>query len=95
MFKVIEALILDANTGNAKQLSGREKLLGLSRETGPRAQLFEGQERNPGLNFNPSFFFFCSKAFSRIFLKSIFLPTHFIAPSRQIKDNKNETEFAF
>ena len=88
MFKVIEALILDANTGNAKQLSGREKLLGLSRETGPRAQLFEGQERNPGLNFNPSFFFFCSKAF-------FFLPTHFIAPSRQIKDNKNETEFAF
>ena len=65
------------------------------RETGPRAQLFEGEERNSGLNFNPSFFFFCSKAFSRIFLKSIFLPTHFIAPSRQIKDNKNETEFAF
>ena len=31
MFKVIEALILDANTGNTKQLSGREKLLGLSR----------------------------------------------------------------
>ena len=25
MFKVIEALILDANTGNTKQLSGREK----------------------------------------------------------------------
>ena len=71
MFKSVEALILDANTGNTKQLSGREKLLGL-REAGPRAQLSEGQGRNPGLNFNPSFFFFCSKAFSRIFLKSIF-----------------------
>ena len=66
------------------------------REAGPRAQLSEGQGRNPGLNFNPSFFFFCSKAFSRIFLKSIsFLPAHFIAPSRQIEGNKNETEFAF
>ena len=58
------------------------------REAGPRAQLSEGQGRNPGLNFNPSFFFFCSKAF-------FFLPAHFIAPSRQIEDNKNETEFAF
>ena len=60
------------------------------REEGPRAQLSEGQGRNPGLNFNPSSFFFCSKAFSRIIL-----PIHFIAPSHQIEDNKNETEFAF
>lgn len=46
MFKVIEALILDANTGNTKQLSGREKLLAWDfREKGPRGQLFEGQER--------------------------------------------------
>ena len=45
---------------------------------------------NPGLNFNLGFFFFCSKAFSRIIF-SIF----FRASNHQIVGKKNNTEFAF
>ena len=49
MFKSVEALILDANTGNTKQLSGREKLLGLSRN-GPQGSVacVAGVERGRG-----------------------------------------------
>ena len=45
---------------------------------------------NPGLNFNPGFFFFCSKAFSWINFSILF-----IASTHQIVDKKNKTEFAF
>ena len=38
---------------------------------------------NPGLNFNPGFFFFCSKAFFQIIFSILFK-----ASNRQIADNK-------
>ena len=44
---------------------------------------------NPGLNFNPSFFFFCSKAFSRTIFSLLFRTS-----SHQIAGKKNKTEFA-
>ena len=50
MFKVIEALISDANTGNTKQLSGREKLLGLSRN-GPQGPVVRRPGTQPGVKF--------------------------------------------
>ena len=56
----------------------------------PGASCSKARNVNPGLNFNPTFFFFCSKAFSRIIL-----PIHFIASNHQIEDKKNETEFEF
>ena len=43
---------------------------------------------NPGLNFNPSFFFFCSKVFSRV------ISSFFRASNHQIVGRKNKTEFA-
>ena len=45
---------------------------------------------NPGLNFNLGFFFFCSKAFSRIIFSILFR-----ASNHQIVGKKNKTEFAF
>ena len=42
---------------------------------------------NPGLNFNPSFFFFCSKVFSRV------ISSFFRASNHQIVGRKNKTEF--
>ena len=45
---------------------------------------------NPGLNYNPGFFFFCLKAFSRIIFSILFR-----ASNHQIVDKKNKTEFAF
>ena len=45
---------------------------------------------NPGLNFNSSFFFFYSKAFSRIIFSIIFR-----ASNHQIVDRQNWTEFPF
>ena len=44
---------------------------------------------NPGLNFNPGFFFFCSKVFSQV-ISSLF----FRASNHQIVGRKNKTEFA-
>ena len=35
MFKSVEALILDANTGNTKQLSGRETVIGTFEKRAP------------------------------------------------------------
>ena len=43
---------------------------------------------NPGLNFNPNFFFFGSKAFSVIIFAILFR-------DHQIVDEKNENEFVF
>ena len=45
---------------------------------------------NLGLNVNPGFFFFRSKAFSRIIFSSLFRASH-----HQIVGKKNKTEFAF
>ena len=45
---------------------------------------------NPGLNYNPGFFFFCLKAFIRIIFSILFR-----ASNHQIVDKKNKTEFAF
>ena len=45
---------------------------------------------NPGLTFNLGFFFFCSKAFSRINLFILFR-----ASNHQTVGKKNKTEFAF
>ena len=45
---------------------------------------------NPGLNFNQSFSFFCSKALSCIILYLLFRATN-----HQIVVKKNKTEFAF
>ena len=46
---------------------------------------------NPGLNFNPGFFFFFgSKAFSRIIFSILFS-----ASNHQIVSKRNTTEFAF
>ena len=50
MFQSVEALILDANTGNTKQLSGREKLLGLSR-SGPQGSVVRRPGTQPGVKF--------------------------------------------
>ena len=44
---------------------------------------------NPGLNFNPGFFSFCSKAFSRTVSSLLFR-----ASNHQIVGKKNKTEFA-
>ena len=44
---------------------------------------------NPGLNFNPGFFFFCSKVFSRVISSLLFR-----ASNHQIVGRKNKTEFA-
>ena len=44
---------------------------------------------NPGLNFNPGFFFFCSKVFSQIISSLLFR-----ASNHQIVGKKNKTEFA-
>ena len=44
---------------------------------------------NPGLNFNPGFFFFFSKAFSRIIFSRPFK-----ASNHQIVGKKNKTQFA-
>ena len=45
---------------------------------------------NPGLNFNPSFFFFCLKEFSQIIFAILFRPSN-----HQTVDKRNETDFAF
>ena len=45
---------------------------------------------NPGLNFNLGFFFFCSKAFSRIIFSILF-----IASNHQFVGKKNKTDFLF
>jgi len=45
---------------------------------------------NPGLNFNPGFFFFLSKALSRILFSILFRVT-----DHQIVGKENLTEFAF
>ena len=45
---------------------------------------------NPGLNFNLGFFFFCSKAFSRIIFTILFR-----ASNHQIVGKNSKTEFAF
>ena len=45
---------------------------------------------NPRLNFNLGFFFFCSKAFSRIIFSILFRATN-----HQIVRKKNKTEFPF
>ena len=45
---------------------------------------------NPGLNFNPNFFFFGSKAFSVIIFAILFRVS-----SHQIVDEKNENELVF
>lgn len=45
---------------------------------------------NPGLDFNPGFFFFLSKAFSWIVFSILFRVFN-----HQIVDKNNETEFAF
>ena len=45
---------------------------------------------NPGLNFNPGFYFFCSKGFFRIIFSILFR-----ASNHQIVNKKNKTEFAF
>ena len=45
---------------------------------------------NPGLNFNPGFFFFCSQALSRIIFSILFRTS-----THQIVGKKNTTEFAF
>ena len=45
---------------------------------------------NPGLNFNLGFFFFCSKAFSRIIFSILFR-----ASNHQIVGKKNKSEYAF
>ena len=52
----------------------------------PRAQLFEGRLalKEPGVKFNPGFFFSCSKAFSRIIFSAIFR-----ASNHQLVDKKN------
>ena len=94
MFKVIEALISDANTGNTKQLSGREKLLGLSRN-GPQGPVVRRPGTQPGVKFESKFLFLLFKSIFSDFSQKHFFAYSFIAPSRQIKDNKNETEFAF
>ena len=44
---------------------------------------------NPGLNFNPGFFFFCSKVFSRVISSLLFR-----ASNHQFVGRKNKTEFA-
>ena len=44
---------------------------------------------NPGLNFNPGFFFFCSKIFSRVISSLLFG-----ASNHQFVGTKNKTEFA-
>ena len=49
------------------------------------AQLFEGRlTLNPELKFNPGFFFFCSKEFSRIIFSASFR-----ASNHQLVDKKN------
>ena len=45
---------------------------------------------NPGLNFNPGFFFFLSKALSRIIFSILFRVSN-----HQIVDKENLTELAF
>ena len=45
---------------------------------------------NPGLNYNPGFFFFCLKEFSQIIFWILFR-----ASNHQIVDKKNKTKFAF
>ena len=43
---------------------------------------------NPGLNFNPGFFFFCSKTISRIIFSSLFIESnHQIVDTKRIKLN--------
>ena len=44
---------------------------------------------NPGLDFNPGFFFFCSKAFTRIIFSLLYRVSN-----HQIVGKKNKTEFA-
>ena len=44
---------------------------------------------NPGLNFNPGFFFYCSKVFSRVISSLLFR-----ASNHQIVGINNKTEFA-
>ena len=48
---------------------------------------------NPGLNYNPGFFFFCSKALSQLIFS--FLLRVSKNDNNQIVDKKNLTEFAF
>ena len=49
------------------------------------AQLFEGRlALNPGVEFNPGFFFFCSKAFPWLIFSVIFR-----ASNHQLVDKKN------
>ena len=45
---------------------------------------------NPGLNLNPGFFFFCSKAFYRRIFSILFRALHY-----QVVDKNNKTGFAF
>ena len=48
---------------------------------------------NPGLNYNPSFFFFCSKAPSQLIFSFLLRVSN--NDNNQIVDKKNLTEFAF
>ena len=63
----------------------------------PRARLRPIVQRpisvNPGLNYNPGFFFFCSKALSQLIFS--FLLRVSKNDNNQIVDKKNLTEFAF
>ena len=69
-------------------------VVGMNRQTQCRKQLGPVVRRlistNPGLNFNPGFFFFCSKTFFQIIFSILFR-----ASDSQIVDKKKKTEFAF
>ena len=58
----------------------------------PRARL-RPISVNPGLNYNPGFFFFCSKALSQLIFS--FLLRVSKNDNNQIVDKKSLTEFAF
>ena len=63
----------------------------------PRARLRPIVQRpislNPGLNYNPGFFFFCSKAPSQLIFSILVRVSN--NDNNQIVDKKNLTEFAF
>ena len=48
---------------------------------------------NPGLNFNPAFFFFCSKALSQLIFSFLLRISN--NDNNQIVDKKNLMEYAF
>ena len=63
----------------------------------PRARLRPIVQRpislNPGLNYNPGFFFFCSKALSQLIFSILVRVSN--NDNNKIVDKKNLTEFAF